>query len=138
MRRQFLLPEQDVAYLDGLGLPWETVNGSGMHWVIIHNYPVLHGYNVNEVTVAVKIDTGYPRTQLDMAYFFPALSRQDGKAIRAITFQSIDGKQFQRWSRHRTDQNPWRAGVDDLSTHMALVSFWFDQEFLKQPNGITP
>lgn len=136
MKRQFQLPEQDVAYLEGLGLSWEAVNDGGMQWVIIHSYPVPPGYNVNEVSVAVKIESGYPRAQLDMAYFFPALSRLDGKPINAITVQAIDGKQFQRWSRHRTGQNPWREGVDDLSTHIALISYWFEKEFIKQPNGI--
>jgi Prokaryotic E2 family E len=136
MKRQFQLPEQDIVYLEGLGLAWEAVNDGGMQWVIIHNYPVPPGYNVAEVSVAVKIESGYPRAQLDMAYFFPALSRLDGKAINAITAQAIEGKQFQRWSRHRTGQNPWREGVDDLSTHIALVSFWFEKEFIKQPNGI--
>lgn len=136
MKRQFQLPEQDVVYLEDLGLPWEAVNDGGMQWVIIHNYPVPHGYNVTDVSVAVKIETGYPRAQLDMAYFFPALSRLDGNGINAITVQMIDGKQYQRWSRHRTGQNPWRDDVDDLSTHLALVSYWFEQEFLKQPNGI--
>ncbi len=136
MRRQFQLPEADVMFLDELGLPWEALNDRGMHWVIIYNYPVPPGYNVTEVSVGIKIETGYPRAQLDMAYFFPAITRLDGKAINAITVQSIDGKQFQRWSRHRSGQNPWREGVDDLSTHMALVSFWFEQEFIKRPNGI--
>jgi hypothetical protein len=136
MKRQFQLPETDVVFLDGLGLPWEAVNDGGMQWVIIHNYPVPEGYSVTDVSVAIKIESGYPRAQLDMAYFFPALSRSDGKAINAITFQSIDGKLFQRWSRHRTGENPWREGVDDLSTHIALVSFWFEKELIKQPNGI--
>jgi hypothetical protein len=71
-----------------------------------------------------------------MAYFFPALSRLDGKAINAISFQPINGKTYQRWSRHRTGQNPWREGIDDLSTHLSLISFWFEQEFIKRPNGI--
>lgn len=136
MKRQFQLPEHDVVYLESLGLPWESVRSDGMQWVIIHNYPVPSGYNVIEASVAVKIEAGYPRAQLDMAYFLPALSRIDGKAINAITFQTIDGKQYQRWSRHRTGENPWREGVDDLSTHMALVSFWFEKEFIKLPNGI--
>src|SRR5690348_3847775 len=135
MKRQFQLPEQDIVYLDSLGLPWEAVNEGGMQWVIIHDYPVPPGYNVRQVSVAIKIESGYPRAQLDMAYFFPTLSRLDGKAINAITFQPIDGKQYQRWSRHRTGQNPWREGIDDLSTHMALVSFWFEKEFIKQPSG---
>ena len=136
MKREFHLPEQDATYLEGLGLSWDTINDQGMQWVIVHNYPVPGGYNMKEVSVAIKLETGYPRAALDMAYFFPALSRLDGKIIKATTFQMIHNKQYQRWSRHRTAQNPWREGVDDLSTHLALVSYWFEQEFLKQPNGI--
>lgn len=137
MRRQFQLPEEDILYLDGSRLKWETIVDGGMQWVFLYEYPVCSGYTVQKVTLAIKIETGYPRTQLDMAYFFPSLHRKDGKGINAISFQSIDGKQFQRWSRHRTAANPWREGIDDLSTHTGLVSFWFEQEFKKQPNGIT-
>lgn len=136
MRRDFQLPQEDVLFLEELGLPWETKNDQGMQWVILHDYPVIPGYNNLKVSVAVKIETGYPRTQLDMAYFHPALQRLDGKAINAISDQAIDGRIYQRWSRHRTGENPWREGVDDLSTHLALVSFWFEQEFIKQANGI--
>lgn len=137
MRTDFQLPEGDVIFLNGLDLPWETINDRGMQWVIVHDYPVVSGYNNQKVSVAIKIETGYPRTQLDMAYFYPSLQRLDGKTINAICAQIIDGKQYQRWSRHRTSTNPWREGVDDLSTHLALVSFWFEQEFIKQTNGIT-
>jgi len=137
MKMDFQLPEEDVNFLNGLELTWETVNDRGMQWVIIHDYPVAPGYNQNKVSVAIKIETGYPRSPLDMAYLFPDLQRLDGKTINAICGQLIDGVQYQRWSRHRTLQNPWREGVDDLSTHMTLVSFWFEQEFLKRANGIT-
>ncbi len=133
----FQLPEEDVVFLDGLELPWETINDHGMQWVIVYDYPIVSGYNHQKVSVAVKIETGYPRTQLDMAYFYPALQRLDGKIINAICPQIIDGKQYQRWSRHRTSANPWREGIDDLSTHFALISFWFEQEFIKRTNGIT-
>ncbi|MDD2612847.1 MAG: E2/UBC family protein [Bacteroidales bacterium] len=137
MKKDFQLPEEDVIFLDGLGLSWEAINDHNMQWIIVHDYPVISGYNNEKVSIAVKIETGYPRTQLDMAYFYPALQRLDGKTINAICDQIIDGKQFQRWSRHRTPTNPWREGVDDLSTHMALISFWFEQEYIKQANGIT-
>lgn len=136
MRRDFQLPAEDSRFLDQLGR-WESINDRGMQWVLIYDYPVCPGYTVDKVTVAIKIDTGYPRTQLDMAYFLPALQRTDGKTINATSGQQINGKLFQRWSRHRTAQNPWREGIDDISTHMSLVSFWFEQEFNKKPNGIT-
>lgn len=136
MRRQFELPQEDVRFLDSLGLDWETINERGMQWLLIHEFPVIDGYNVSNVTVAIKIETGYPRTSLGMAYFYPSLTRADNKTINALFFQAIDQKQFQRWSRHRTSQNPWREGIDDISTHLTLVSFWFEQEFQKLPNGI--
>ena len=137
MRRQFELPEEDIVFLDSLELDWETIIDRGMHWVLIHNHPVHPYYNYSATSVAVKIDTGYPRSSLDMAYFYPHLSRKDGKVIRAVCNTLIDGKQYQRWSRHRTAANPWREGVDDLSTHLSMVNFWFEQEFLKQPYVFT-
>lgn len=137
MRRQFNLPEEDVLFLDSFGSMWETVVDRGMHWVIIHNYPVPAEYDCQKVSVAIKIETGYPRAGLDMAYFYPHLKRKDNKIIRAVCDTSIDGKVYQRWSRHRTPHNPWREGIDDLSTHLTLVDFWFEQEFIKQPYGIT-
>lgn len=137
MRRDFQLPEHDIDFLDGLELPWEAIKDRGMQWALIQDYPVPPGYNVEKVTVAIKIEPGYPRARLDMAYFYPHLFRKDGKQINALTQLQIDGKSFQRWSRHRTAANPWREGVDDLSTHLAMISYWFEQEFIKRPNGVT-
>jgi hypothetical protein len=136
MKRDFQLPEHDMIFLDSLSLGWETIKDQGMQWVIIHEYPVPEGYCQEKVDVAIKIETGYPRAALDMAYFSPHLSRKDGKGINATSPQVIDSKIYQRWSRHRSGANPWREGIDDISTHLSLVSFWFEQEFLKQPNGI--
>lgn len=137
MRRQFQLPEDDIIFLETQGLEWETVTDQGMHWVILRNYPVPPGYQTGNTTVAVKIEAGYPRTGLDMAYFHPPLVRRDGQPIGAISPQQIDGRAFQRWSRHRTASNPWREGIDDLSTHLSMVSFWFEQEFIKRANAVT-
>ena len=136
MRRDFDLPRDDIDYLESHDIIWEAIKEKGMEWVVIKDHPVPYGYNVDSVSVAIKIGTGYPRTPLDMAYFYPALTRLDGKAINATTHQNIDGRQFQRWSRHRTAANPWRPGVDDLSTHLTLICFWFEAEFKKHPNGI--
>jgi len=135
-RRQFALLEEDVEFLDSLGLLWETLSESSGMWLLIYNYPVCGGYNVEKVTAAIKIEPGYPRTQLDMAYFYPGLSRQDGQPIGATSLQQIDGKPYQRWSRHRTGQNPWREGIDNVATHVSLVTRWFRQEFEKRANAI--
>jgi hypothetical protein len=131
MRRQFALPENDQAHLDAHGLPWETIISNGGRWVLIHTFPVPGGYNHSSVDIAVKIEPGYPDTQLDMVYFYPPLARLDGSPIGALSSQVIDGKGFQRWSRHRTGANPWRPGEDDLSSHLSLIEYWLERELKK-------
>jgi len=131
MRRQFLLPESDSGYLDASGHQWETISDLGSLWALVHGFAVPAGYNHRQVTAAVMIPSSFPDVQLDMVYFYPALVRLDGRPIAAVCQQTIDGKSFQRWSRHYTLNNPWRPGIDDLSTHLALVSHWLERELEK-------
>jgi hypothetical protein len=88
------------------------------------------GYGRQDVDAAVNVAPGYPDSQLDMVYFHPHLVRADGKPLGAVSGGvAIDGRDWQRWSRHRTPANPWRPGVDDLSTHLGLVHEWLAREF---------
>lgn len=82
MRRQFLLPEQDIQFLEDYGLPWETIV-DGAHWTLIHKFPLPEGYNNANVIAAVRMETGYPNTPLDMVYFYPLIERLDCKNIGA-------------------------------------------------------
>lgn len=131
-RREFDLPGVDVEFLDIHHPNWETIRNAGVNWLLIDQFTVPAGYAVNSTLVALRIESGYPDTQIDMAYFSPPLRRQDGKVIPATeSTEAIDGKTFQRWSRHRTAQNPWRPGLDDVSTHIAQVQHWLQREFEK-------
>lgn len=130
MRRQFDLPSFDTEYLGTIGLDWETILEGAKRWLLIHKWPLPTGYTAENATVALQIPPGYPEAQIDMAYFFPALARKDGKQIGAAqSAQALDGKSFQRWSRHRTPQAPWRPGEDEVATHMVLVDDWLAREF---------
>jgi hypothetical protein len=131
MRRDFLLTESEETFLNTLTLPWQCIKEGNYCWLLISNYPVPKGYNVSSVNVALMIPPGYPTAQIDMAYFFPHLTRVDARPIGALAFKMINGVQYQRWSRHRTAANPWRPGVDDVSTHLQLVSYWFERELKK-------
>lgn len=132
-RRQFVLPADDVEYLDGLGLRWEVIAGGPQGCVLVHDVPVPAGYTVPAVCLAVQLEAGYPRSILDMVYVYPALQRTDNQEIGALCPMHLDGKQFQRWSRHRTGANPWRMGIDNLGTHIEQARLWFEQEFVKRP-----
>jgi len=131
MRREFDLPPEDATYLETKGFTWETTLQGGM-WLLMHEYPIPAGYNNRQVSVALKIPSGYPDAQIDMVFFNPHLILNNGRAIAASqAVQKIDGKDWQRWSRHRTSQNPWRCGVDCVATHLQLVDHWLLRELAK-------
>lgn len=130
-RRDFSLPAEDHEWLDGQGLPYELVATNGIQRVVIYDWAVCEGYTVATVAVNVRIDPGYPDCQIDMAYFHPPLVRVSGRVIDATCDDPFDGKNWQRWSRHRTPANPWRPGVDNLATHMAQVQDWLRRELKK-------
>lgn len=138
LRRDFTLLEEDIEYLDSLGLEWEAIIFQNAQWVLIHDYPIVEGYNVAKAIVAVRISPGYPTAQLDMGFFHPPLSRADGQKINALSPVDLDGKKFQQWSRHRTGANPWREGIDNLGTHLPLADVWLTQEFEKRPRHAVP
>ncbi|WP_412464914.1 multiubiquitin domain-containing protein [Flavobacterium mekongense] len=121
-RQAFILPDEDVEALESMGLQWETLSTPGK-WIIIYDYPIPDGYNVDKADVALMITPSYPATEIDMAYFYPPLSKNDKKSINATTNQVIDGKNFQRWSRHRKP-GEWVPGIDNISTHLCLVDNW--------------
>ncbi len=130
LRREFELLSEDKAFLDDYGLDWEAVI-DGSQWVLIKKFPTPEGYNHSTVTVAIRLETGYPNVALDMVYFNPALSRKDGRTIPATNdnTQEIKGEMYQRWSRHRTPENPWVVGHDFLDSHVILIEDWLDREF---------
>lgn len=131
MRRHFALPAEDMEWLERCGKPYELVSEANVQRVVLHEFPVPPGYNVGSVSVNVRIETGYPDAQIDMAYFYPELSLVSGRGIGAISGDQFDGKTWQRWSRHRTPANPWRPGIDGLATHFALVEEWLNRETRK-------
>ena len=131
LRHEFLLPQADEQYLDSLGLPWETIRDGGSLWLLVHEWRIGAGYNARTVTLALQIPGAYPDAQIDMVYFLPPLERADRRPIAATSTQLISGQTFQRWSRHRTSINPWRPGIDDLSTHLTLVDEWLNRELLR-------
>lgn len=125
LRRDFALPQEDVEYLNALGLPWETITEESAQWLLVHGFSVPGGFTVDQSTVALRLPGDYLTAGVDMAYFHPSLVRANGTQIPATSGSvQIRGQSYQQWSRHRTAQNPWRPGVDNISTHMGLVEEW--------------
>jgi Prokaryotic E2 family E len=130
-RRSFRLPQEDQAFLDRTGMRWEAVVQDGVCRLVLYDYPVPPGYDRDRVDLHLRIESGYPDVQIDMVYFYPALAKIGGGAINALTPEAFDGRTWQRWSRHRTSENPWRPGLDNVETHLALVAEWLAREVRK-------
>jgi Prokaryotic E2 family E len=135
MRREFVLPEEDVEFLESREWNWETIIDNGNHWVLINDFTVPEEYNVQNVTAAIQIMSGYPTSQLDMVYFYPWLTRKDGIEIgQANISMNIQGSSFQRWSRHYQ----WQPGFHNLTTHLMAIEEWLKREFVIKPfRGVT-
>jgi len=136
-RREFQVLPDDLAYLYAMGYVWEAITDTNLNYVILRGLRLPRGYNVSSADVAIRIDNGYPRGQLDMAFYFPPLSRADGVPVNALTEFRLEGKAYQQWSRHRTPENPWVEGVDCLATHIGFALQWLEDEFKRTPNGLS-
>ena len=107
------------------------MNDNGSQWLLVHGWNIPPGHDHEQASLALLIPPNYPDSQIDMVYIRPALSRLDGHPIGALSNQAIAGASWQRWPRHRTAQNPWRPGQDDLGSHLGLVDDWLRRKFDK-------
>jgi hypothetical protein len=126
------LQKTDEIFLSSLPNKVEIIENSNLNWLIIRDFEIPEGYNVQKADAAIMIHPHYPTAQLDMIYFNPPLSRADGKMINALSSQTIEGIVYQRWSRHRTAINLWNAEIDDIESHLDLMSKCLIAEFNKR------
>ena len=133
-RRVFRLPEADETFLDGFGLVWETLVEANLRWLVLRDFSIPKGFNRDAADVAILIQPAYPPGVIDSAYISPPLDRVDGRPIpNATGEQQIEGRKWQFWSRHRTPDNPWIDGEDDLSSHIHWMQSWLAGELERSP-----
>jgi hypothetical protein len=120
-RRMFALLDLDEAYLDRLGLKWETIVEKARRWLLIHEYPLPVGYTVATTMLALEIPTDYPGSQIYGFYAYPPLKLVSGHEIDRTQMRGILlGVEFHGWSRYRASQ-PWDSAKDNVVTQLTLV-----------------
>ena len=122
VKNQFALPDEDIEFLSSLQSNVEMIQEGNNRWLIFRDYKIPNGYNLKIADLAILIPPHYPTTALDMMYFYPSLVRKDGAIIKALSHQSIEGKTYQRWSRHRTAANRWNPNTDNVESHVDLMA----------------
>ena len=114
-----------MTLIDENGFRWEALSEDQYMWLLLHDYVLPDGYQSKTCTVALSIPPIYPALEIDMAYFSPQLAMRSGKAIQAITIQSIDQQPFQRWSLSQS------RGLETRSRqywHDDSVNNWLESE----------
>lgn len=123
LKRAFVLRDQDETYLSQSELNLETIVDSGRRWAILRNFCLPSGYTEERVDIAVEIPPTYPGAQLDMFYCHPHLVLKSGREIPQTQAQQIiQGKSYQRWSRHRQGATSWNPAKDSIITHIAIIT----------------
>ncbi len=119
-RRDFGLLPRDLAFLERMGHVWDAVD-DGRRWLILRDFPLPAHFQVRTCHLAIEMPTGYPSSQLDMFYCDPPLVLPAGhRPANADVRQVIEGREYQRWSRHPED-GVWNPATDGLDTHFGLI-----------------
>ena len=120
--RDFAIPQADAQFLEKRGLVWDSVMEGASRWIIFRKYPMPEGYTMSEADIAVQIPATYPQAALDMFYCYPPLQLTSRRQIPATEVrQAIQGRSYQRWSRHRSGDTAWNPNCDSLITHVAII-----------------
>ena len=115
------LPEPDIAFLEHAGIPHRVFEEGGMLNVELLEFTLPDGLNAGRANVLFRLSPSYPDTPPDMWWVIPHLTPVGGGQIPATeVIETIDGRSWQRWSRH-LDPSLWRSGIDGLESYVRLL-----------------
>jgi len=117
------LPEFDQEYLVAKGLEYGEVQENSKNGLTIKNWVLPpNKFTVDRSDLLIFLPSGYPDVPPDMFYFLPALLLKPASRYPRATevFESFNGNQWQRWSRHLGAES-WRRGTDGIHTYLKRV-----------------
>jgi len=65
-----------IEALAALDLLWEAASDGRLGRVVIYDFPIPVGLKPDTAVVNLRIEPGYPETQIDTTYFYPAIDRE--------------------------------------------------------------
>lgn len=131
-RRDFHLLDEDEIFLSRKGIVWKTVVESQRRWLILQSFELPQGFTHTAVDISIEIPPTYPAAEIDMFFCLPHLSRADGSEPPMTTGRmTIEGKEYQQWSRHLRGATRWNPETDGVRSHLALV----EESLLREVDG---
>lgn len=123
-----LLPEQDRDYLTNRAISFlEVAENNNRGVIFINRFLPLGRYSDPMVDVFLPLPSGYPDVPPDMFYVFPwvKLTPENKYPKAADQPFPLNGKSWQRWSRH-PEANTWRRGIDGIWTAIKRIEHAFE------------
>lgn len=119
---QFEVLPKDGEYLKQVFGNFRTIIDQGRRWLVVENYELPDGYSYEKVTLVIEIPSLYPQAEIDMFYTYPRIHLTNGLTPSCTDVdQIIEGKSYQRWSRHRSPLSQWNPVIDSVVTHFSLI-----------------
>lgn len=130
LRREFLLPEEDIQFLNGLGIEWEAIQDGNTRGVILCGFQMPQPFQPRKLNLKIKVPQDYTSgAALDMFFTDEHVTRSDGKSIERLTESNhFDNRKWWQWSRHYPKNTKWRPGINTLSTHISYIQHILNEE----------
>lgn len=120
------LPDVDAHFLHREEIAYRTFEEGSMLNVELLEFTLPAGLSANTASVLIRLSSNYPDAAPDMWWVIPHLTTAHGAEIAATqVIETIDGRSWQRWSRH-LDAGAWRPGVDSLESYFRLLQTELD------------
>lgn len=124
-----LLPATDLQHLRARGLTFcASISGNFID-VVIPGYGLPPGLDPDTSDLLIRLPAhGWPDVKPDMWWFDPwiKIAATGGYAPASDTPEELQGRRWQRWSRHFPASN-WQPGLDGLGSYLAMI----DRELVK-------
>lgn len=129
-RRDFYLPEEDIQFLDNLGLDWEAIQDGNARGVVLYDFPMPEPFRPDKLNMKINLPQDYiSGAALDMFFTDEHVTRADGKNIERLTESNgFDNRKWWQWSRHYPKNAKWRPQINTLATHISYVQHILAQE----------
>jgi hypothetical protein len=114
-----LQPDKD--FLVRKGYRYETFQHGAMLALIIFDFPLPSGYQIDRANLLILLPGGFPEAAPDMWWFDPWVRLANGSdPASASVIEQIGGRSWQRFSRHFGGVR-WMAGRSGVESYVTLI-----------------